>query len=144
MINDFLNNYKNKRATEDPSIRRYDPSCWECLSDEQRDIIHEWYSQVITKKQRESENNTNRIIFSSYFALIPFAIAHAFKWSDGEFTWGFVFEAVCTWILYAFVFGVFSKAFQYANPETLPSKPRLILHILVAVFVTLCVLTRIY
>lgn len=140
----LLNNYQNKRATDDPSIRRYDPSCWECLSDEQRDVIHEWYNKLNAEKQEAEKKKINRVLYSSYFALIPFAVAHAFKWSDGELTWNFLFTAICAWIIYALIFGIFSQAFQSANSEGFPSKPRLIFHILVAVFVTLCVLTCIY
>lgn len=60
---------------ESPSCsdRRMDPECWSCLTDEQRDIINEWYEDVRQADEEELKGAVAVWKNSYLFSAIPFA-----------------------------------------------------------------------
>jgi hypothetical protein len=85
----ILEDAKERKAVDDPSCRSFDPECWKCLSDEQRDIINEWYyDRLIEDKMRadedqeKKENNTLWV----QFILVWWVFTLFFD------TWEYLFE----------------------------------------------------
>ena len=113
----FWDEEKKKKAVDDPKVRWKDPACWKCLSDEQRDVIHEWYIDRILEEKEEKEKHQGRLEYAGFFGLIPFAVAYGFHASKS--VWGMVLNALCAWAVYMFIFFLFSKnnnCSRYACP----------------------------
>lgn len=63
-----------EKAVDNPKVRWKDPACWSCLSDEQRDIINEWYMDRLVedkefKKSKEKHECNIRLL-----GIIPSAV----------------------------------------------------------------------
>ncbi len=100
-----------------PGYRRGDPDVWSCLSDEHRDVINAWYSDLCEAKREDDRKEKARIQAASYLALIPFSIAYAYHTSVGEVNWRFAINAICAWAIYAFVFEISSRFFQLSDSK---------------------------
>lgn len=94
-----------------------DPKAWECLNDEQRDIIDEWYKELLKNDRKPAEREKRCRIDAGYFALIPFAVGYAHKFLGN--TWlsmlEYVFQIVCAWLVYSIVFHIFSDFYFHFN-----------------------------
>lgn len=124
-------------------MRWKDPKCWECLSNEQRDIIHEWYINRVLDEKEQAESEQRRLNNAEFFALIPFSVAYGFHASGSVL--GMVLNALCAWVIYVLIFFIFSEGFLSWNKSKEKISPfLLIVQILVAAFATYCVLNIIY
>ncbi len=116
-MNYDLENFLHERATDDPHVRWKDPECWKCLSDEQRDVIHQWYIEELIedrdKKKRENQETSSQNAGAIILGLSPFAFLHAMKF-DSPF-WYFLLEAVITLILLSVVFAIGASAYMEAR-----------------------------
>lgn len=126
---------------DDFSTRWKDPKVWETLSDEQRNVINDWYTDRLAEINKRESQERRRYVSAGLFALIPFAVGYAYKYFDNFFY--FLLSVACAWAVYAFVFAIYGGAFLYKNPDH-HVFPRVILHVIVAIFATICVLGIIY
>lgn len=94
-----------------------DPKAWECLNDEQRDIIDEWYKQVSESDKKPKEQEKRCRTHSYYFALIPFAVgyAHQFLGNTWLSTLEFIVQIAAAWLVYSIIFHIFSDFYFHFN-----------------------------
>ena len=104
------------KAVNNPRVRLGDPACWKCLSDEQRDIINEWYMRQIfnrmseQKKKEEEEERLNSE--AAVFAISPFAFYAALKYGmDSIFKFFSTFFSV--YLFYFFIASLFFYGYQH-------------------------------
>lgn len=107
-MKDFYEKRKTTKAVENPDIRKGDPACWSCLTDEQRDTICEWYCDMQLHGLEKDEKKSNVISVSSILALVPFAVAYAYH-ASGNFLLNFI----AAWFVHWFVFTLFHEAYVY-------------------------------
>lgn len=114
MINpyDTLEAAKERKAVDDPKCRVFDPDCWKCLSDEQRDIINEWYFDrlIKDKKEAEKENNSKETLTSLIqFIFVGWSFAFFFgAWEQlfaGQY-FSFLKGLICACVFSLFVTGI--------------------------------------
>ena len=114
MINpyDTLEDAKKRKAVDNPKCRIHDPDCWECLSDEQRDIINEWYFDrlIKDKKEAEKENNSKETLTSLIqFIFVGWSFALFFgAWDQllaGQY-FSFLKGLICACVFSLFVTGI--------------------------------------
>ena len=91
-----------------------DPAAWQCLDDEQREIIKAWYDRVLEMDRKEHKREKNCMISAGYFALIPFAVAHAYGYFAGS-ALKFLFEFAAAFLIYSVIFYVFSDFYKHFN-----------------------------
>lgn len=101
-----------------PGYRRGDPAAWSSLSDDQRDIINEWYTEIWQEDSRERSKKERQTWAASYFALIPFAVFSAYLGCGGEITMQAVLGAICAWFVYALVFTIAREIFPSSGKKT--------------------------
>lgn len=96
-------------------LRWYDPPGWSTFTPEQRKGINEWFYSMVDQvdewesvKRKDDENNA---INASYFALIPFAAATAYKHSGFTSVFRFLFSFAASYLIYMFVFYIFSSVY---------------------------------
>lgn len=132
-----------KRDINGTSQKRWkDPVAWDCLTDDQREIINSWYEQRCEEFRKETAFRDSRSWTSSVIALIPLAVIHAY----GEYrdtSLDMFGAAAAVWLVYAFAYGIFRKAYEQRNPER-AGHAKLVFHILVAIFASLCIAHLIY
>lgn len=107
-MKDFLEKRKAAKAVDDPNIRKGDPACWSCLTDEQRDTICEWYCDMQLYDLEKQEKKDNAVSVSSYFALIPIAVGTAYH-SAGSFLGSFI----AAWVIDSIVFTLFNESYKH-------------------------------
>lgn len=112
----IFENPKQKEAVEDPSVRWKDPDCWLYLSDEQRDVINQWYMDLLI--EQEEAKQAAQGFWPVIIGLIPFAIFHVLK-PDASLL-EFLFEFLAALFIYSFVFFLFASAYRWARD----TKPR--------------------
>lgn len=126
--------------------RAWDPAAWECLTDEQRDVIQDWWDSVNSRDKQEQEDKESYALTASWLALIPFAIAHAYKFWDNYPLWRFLLEAVAYMIVCGIIYLVSKQLFMhmYRRGEPKENKWNLVKASLGLAFAAMCVLTLIY
>ncbi len=111
-----------ENAVDDPHVRWKDPECWKCLSDEQRDVIHQWHIENLIeerdKKEREEKETSESTFWACTLGLSPFAFFHALE-RGGSFL-EILFEAVATLLLWGFIFLLAFSAYQAAREAQHP------------------------
>ena len=105
----FYEERKKEKSVENPKIRSGDPACWDCLSNEQRDVICEWYYDMKLEEIEKEEKLENRFSFTSILALVPFAVSYAYH-APGNWVSNFV----GSWFIHSFVFWLFNSGYQNA------------------------------
>lgn len=114
----LLKDMKARRAVENPKVRNSDPECWKCLSDEQRDVINEWYVDRLLEEETLAEKDLNNHSNAGYFALTPFAFAWALLETSELSAWLFIYSAGA-WVILSFIYYIVSSAyisFSHTNP----------------------------
>lgn len=108
-----------KKSTKGAS-RTGDPRAWSCLSDEQRDIICEWYYGRCLEHYREdkarSEHIERKRNNAMYFAISPFAFAYSLQ-RNPVGLWMLI-EAAAAFIIYGLVVCVFNEAYGVMDEGT--------------------------
>ena len=132
--------YEYLKEQED---RNADPAVWECLADIQRDKIHAWYTEIRADEYAARKRYASRSWAASYFALIPFAVAWAYRANDGKITLYALLEAFCAWALYAIVFTLFHQFYERINTGK-PSVIDTIFQVSGAVLASVCLAYLIY
>ena len=120
-----------------------DPAAWECLSDEQRDIINEWYESICDDNRAEKNSIRSWSWSSSYIALIPFAAIFGYELNERELDWYFLLSVAVAWFVYAFVFTIF----RTVSEEDLTgnhSRFVIVKHIIYVSFASLCMIGLIF
>ena len=114
----LLKDMKARRAVGNPKVRNSDPECWKCLSDEQRDMINEWYIDRLLEKEDLVEKDLNKHSNAGYFALTPFAFTWALFRNSELSIWLFVYSAGA-WVILSLIYYIVSSAyisFSHTNP----------------------------
>ena len=106
----LLKDMKARRAVENPKVRNSDPECWKCLSDEQRDMINEWYVDRLLEKDTLAEKDLNNHSNAGYFALTPFAFAWALLETSKLSAWLLVYSAGA-WVILSLIYYIVSSAY---------------------------------
>ena len=98
-----------KKSTENTKSRWQDPEAWNCLDDEQRKIIDNWYRDI-RKEHDEEHKNTKKLNSSaSMFALTPFVFAYALRYTSS--LGAFLMNLISAFLVYNFIFYIFSEAY---------------------------------
>lgn len=141
-IERFLQECLEKKSVDNPAIRSQDPTCWSCLSDEQRDIIHEWYISRIIEKDKERKQTERKETIANCLSLIPFAVFYGVK-HCGDMDWKFVVFSIIAWIFYSFIYFVANQMYKLFihNDDYVWKTICVTLGIIIA---TLAVLGRVY
>ena len=97
-------------------MRLKDPTCWQCLSDEQRDIINEWYiDRVLEREEKTEKKNKEKDDIASeaaVFAISPFAFYYAFQYGmDSIFQ--FFLNFFSAYLFYFFIASLFFSGYQH-------------------------------
>ena len=113
-----LEEAKKEKATKNPKVRYKDPDCWKCLSDEQRDVINEWYFGRLIEERKKSKSNkdnskkkkTEEIIDIFIFALPISWILACYDGAWDEFLAGeylyFFWHLICACVISVAVIGL--------------------------------------
>lgn len=107
-MKDFYEKRKAAKAVDDPNIRKGDPACWSCLTDEQRDTICEWYCDTQLYDLEKQEKKDTTVSVSSYLALIPIAVGTAY-----HFTESFFGSFISAWVIDSIVFTLFNESYKH-------------------------------
>lgn len=86
-----------------------DPKAWECLDDEQREIIHNWYKWICDEKEKKQKRMERTKVFASYYALTPFIFAYALQRISS--LWEFLVNLVSAFVVYSLIFYIFNYAY---------------------------------
>ena len=116
-----------------------DPYAWDCLTDEQRDIINEWYSSAYSREEERAKKEITNHRNASFFGIIPFAVHYAYKWAGGALNLEFLWQLICALIVYSIIFFLFYEGYLAANCEP-PSKLGLVWHMIIAILISLWVM----
>lgn len=120
-----------EKATKDPTIRWKDPKAWRCLSDEQRDIIDEWYADVSSLAEEEKGSAINLRDSAAVFAITPFACAYGLM--NNPFGWRMLVDIVCAFLVYALIFCAFRGIYCMIAEQRGTDKMGVIVHV-IAIF----------
>lgn len=115
----FYEDLQKKKAVDDPCVRQNDPACWQCLSDEQRDTINEWYMERLIDRARKKGEEKDATIWAGVIGVSPFAFFLAMCYSQ---TFPELFLGCAAALaVHAFIFIIFSHAYQAAKrTQSLP------------------------
>ena len=109
----------NKKAVDNPSVRRGDPAAWNCLTDEQRDVICEWYYKGRIEREKQEIQQETFNTYAALFALTPFAFAYAL--TRFPLGWRMLLESTCALIIYWIVFYIFEFGYKsFLKSEYVP------------------------
>lgn len=96
----------SKMAVNNPDVRRNDPEEWACLSDEQRDIIQQWYMDELKRQlkneKRAKEQEESKWMFGVCFLGAAVGMA---EFSRGQHVTDPIFAGTC-WAVLEVVGGV--------------------------------------
>lgn len=108
---------KQEKAVDDPHIRRKDPGCWECLSDEQRDTINEWYMDILidNERNREAAEEAAQSPWPAIIGLIPLAFFYTAAGYVSRPIPKFLFAFITKLAVFYVVFLLFSSAYSFAK-----------------------------
>ena len=135
----FLRESLTKKCSDNPKIRNGDPDCWNCLSDEQRDIIHEWYINTQLRELEKSERKDKLQESAGFFALTPIAFAYALL-KHPQLGWHFLCEAFSLWLIFAFSYYVAFESYSFFFARDDISKIGKIILNIIAVFISFFVI----
>lgn len=145
-----LEDSKKKKAVDDPRVRHGDPKCWECLSDEQRDVINTWYMDRLIDREHEKDEEDGATIWAGIIGVSPFAffqaISHCIKY-DKPF-WALLLGCVAALVIYGFIYTLatyfYREARKMSGPETrLGSFFFHAFALLISFFLTFCFFSRV-
>ncbi len=142
---------RSTKAVYNPKVRRTDPESWKCLSDEQRDIIHQWYvedmnNQQEIQKQKEKESSDSNS-WACVLGLSPFAFYHALE-RGGSFL-EILFESVAALLVWGLIFFLTFSLYQAARKAQHPPFGKLysfffhVIALAVSFFVVYCFYLRV-
>ena len=77
-IIEILSDSARKKAVDNPKVRLGDPKCWDCLTDEQRDIINEWYINQLIDREKENASE-NRWTYIAWLSMLPVSVFSAYR-----------------------------------------------------------------
>jgi hypothetical protein len=105
--------------------RKGDPEGWACLSDEQRDIISDWYhhDQIISQRQqqkliKENERKAeNSYVFAGIFALFPIALWYELEVFYENTLWTALFNIAARWFILGIIGMLAAAVYKYLNIE---------------------------
>lgn len=86
-----------------------DPKAWDCLDDEQREIIRDWYKWICDEKEVKQKKKERAKEFASYYALTPFVFAYALQRISSF--WEFLVNLISALIVYSLIFYIFNYAY---------------------------------
>lgn len=139
---------KKEKAANDPRVRQKDPTCWKCLSDEQRDTINEWYMDQLIDQQRQREES-DRVAHSPWPAilgLIPLAFSHAAKGGLDLSIPELLLNFIVSLVAFSAIFFLFASVYQSARKRKPPTMDKLnyvwfhLTAIVATLFVTMLIL----
>ena len=138
----ILEEAKKEKSVENPKIRWKDPACWKCLSNEQRDIICEWYYDFLIKDEKEQRRKNNLTYNAGYFALMPLAFSYALPRYE-DLSISFIVESVSAWIIFSIVYYLFSSGFEnlFKNSEEKTPVEKaifIVLYVFLSYFIPAC------
>ncbi len=149
---DDLERALQENAVDDPHVRWKDPECWKCLSDEQRDVIHQWHIENLIedrdKKELEEKETSDSNTWACVLGLSPFAFYHALK-RGGSFL-EILFEAVAALLVWGFIFFLAFSLYQAVREAQHPPFGKLysfffhVIALAVSFFVVYCFYLRIH
>lgn len=78
-IIEILSDSARKKAVDNPKVRLGDPKCWDCLTDEQRDTINEWYINQLIDREKEEKASENRATYIAWLSMLPVSVFSAYR-----------------------------------------------------------------
>ena len=78
-IIEILSDSARKKAVDNPKVRLGDPKCWDCLTDEQRDIINEWYINQLIDREKKENASENRWTYIAWLSMLPVSVFSAYR-----------------------------------------------------------------
>lgn len=104
--------FRHIPTSQNPKVRNGDPEAWNCLTDEQRDVIDMWYQNVCRedyeKQKKEEANRDNIYGWKVICGLVPFATWYCEKRHLSMF-WEYASSFAVILIFQIFVFVLFSR-----------------------------------
>ena len=86
-IIEILSDSARKKAVDNPKARLGDPKCWDCLTDEQRDTINEWYINLLIdreiNREKEEKARGNRETYIAWLSMLPVSVFSAYRQCGG-------------------------------------------------------------
>lgn len=106
----FYEDLQKKKAVDDPRVRQNDPVCWQCLSDEQRDTINEWYMELLIGREHKNSEEDTASSWAGIIGVSPFAFFQAMRYSHTFLE--LLLNCAAALAAYAFIFILFSHAYR--------------------------------
>lgn len=78
-IIETLSDSARKKAVDNPKVRLGDPKCWDCLTDEQRDIINEWHINQLIEDIKKDNSKENRDASIGLLSMVPVSVFSAYR-----------------------------------------------------------------
>lgn len=82
-IIETLSDSARKKAVDNPKVRLGDPKCWDCLTDEQRDTINEWYINQLIDREKKENASENRWTYIAWLSMLPVSVFSAYRQCGG-------------------------------------------------------------
>lgn len=146
----YLKEFNVRETVNDnPRVRWKDPTAWKCLTDEQRDIINDWWIDTLYEEDKREKRLEKLHNHSSYFALIPFIVFYWMKNANAATVITFqtvldlLLNLFLTAIGYIVIFVLFKDTYEKIGLDERGWVHR-IFGVIVAVLITVFVFAKIY
>lgn len=120
-----------KKSVDDPNVRNEDPECWKCLSNEQRDIINEWYCDDCERNEKWAKKEQDQATSANQFAMIPLAAWTAYVWLQKGYIWAIPIYFFLGLGFFSLIHSLFSDVYYYFNTEK-PTKWKSLIQYVIA------------
>lgn len=120
-----------------------DPYAWDCLTDEQREVINQWYEYIVEDRRKSEKNREDVVFYASMMALIPFAVLWTYTHSLDAGWIDIILGFLIAWCIICFVFfGFFNICSDLLKNDS--SKFQKVWYSLCVIFASLCIVAMIF
>ena len=81
-----------------------DPKAWECLDDDQREIINDWYMKILDGKEKENKKRSSLEDYATCFLALPITVFSVGGFAgSGMSIYKIILELVSGLLVYGFL-----------------------------------------
>lgn len=141
-------------SVHDPSVRKGDPYAWRCLSNEDRDVIYEWFQDYKERDTNDSKHQKEMFDKSTLFAFVPFAVIYGYQAANYE-SWSlqFLWNTIAAYVCFLAFFSLCREIGEYVIERFSPIRKKsdvwfrvfeVCVAVVVTIFATIFILHAIY
>lgn len=120
-----------------------DPYAWDCLTDEQREVINKWYECINEDNKSREKKRADVVFYASMMALIPFAVLWTYTHSQDAGWIYIILGFLIAWFVICFVFfGFFNVCSDLLENNN--SKFQIFWYSICVIFASLCIVAWLF